>query len=385
MTIMTATDQRIVIAPGPVHVHRSLRNSVRPMHHRSDAFRTIVREIESMIAELLETRSPIYMLTASGTGAMEAAVANLTLPGERVLVVSGGKFGDRWGEIFQSYGCRIETMQFEPGEAIDIPSVIAAARTGKPDILACTHVESSTGLSLDIEKLSESLPEPRPILLVDAIASLGAEELEMDEWRVDAVVAASQKAFASPPGIGFVALGPRARERMNRPGQARYYFDLRRYESGGEKGDPPFTPAIDTVQIVHAALGRVRDIGWRRMRERHYRNGAAFTDAVRHLGLEPFPLNPSSSVQAYLIPDKCNSNNILELLYENHGIIAAGGQGNLEGRVVRTGFLGLHGGRALERIVRAFSEVLSGLGCPVDLQAAEKALEPVLDLEEVFT
>ncbi|MCK4350480.1 MAG: alanine--glyoxylate aminotransferase family protein, partial [Candidatus Krumholzibacteria bacterium] len=141
---MAGSNEKIVIAPGPVHVHRSLRDAVRPMHHRSPPFRKIVRETESMIAGLLETESPVYTLTASGSGAMEAVVANLTSPADRVLIVSGGKFGDRWGEIFQAYGCRSETLQFEPGEAIDIAAVAEAARAGKPDILACTHVESST-------------------------------------------------------------------------------------------------------------------------------------------------------------------------------------------------------------------------------------------------
>jgi aspartate aminotransferase-like enzyme len=381
---MTASMERIVIAPGPVHVHWSLREMVRPMHHRSPPFRNIVRETASMIAELLETESPVYTLTASGTGAMEAAAANLANPGDRALIVSGGKFGDRWGEIFQAHGCRSETLQFEPGEAIDIAAVTEAGLAGKPEILACTHVESSTGLLLDLEELSRSLPEPRPLLLVDAIASLGAEGLRMDDWRIDAVVAASQKAFASPPGVGFVALGPRARERAKRAVSAGYYFDLSRYEAGRETGDPPFTPAIDTIQIVHAALSRTREIGWKRMLERHTLAAAAFTDAARHLGLKPLPRNPSSAVQALMLPDKCNDSNVLELLVQRHGIIAAGGQGNLEGKIVRTGFLGLHGGWTLERIVRAFSGVLSGLGCPVDLPAAEKALEPVIDLEEIF-
>ena len=379
---MSGSDEKIMIAPGPVHVHTSLRDAVRPMHHRSPPFRKIVLETASMIAELLETESPVYMLTASGTGVMEAAVANITNPGDRALIVSGGKFGDRWGEIFQAYGCRSETMQFEPGEAIDIDAVAEAVRAGTPGILACTHVESSTGLLLDLEALSRSLPEMRPLLLVDAIASLGAEELRMDEWRVDAVVAASQKAFASPPGMGFVALGPRARELAKRPGPARYYFDLSRY--GRETGDPPFTPAIDTIQMVHASLSRMREIGWREMRERHGRAATAFTAAARHLGLEPFPQNPSSAVVAFRLHDNCINTNIIESLAQRYGIIAAGGQGSLEGKIIRAGFLGLHGGKGLERVLNALSEVLSGAGCPVDRQAAEKALAPVIDLGEIF-
>jgi aspartate aminotransferase-like enzyme len=382
--MMASPKERIVIAPGPVHVHGALRGAVEPVHHRSPVFRAIVRETESMIAELLGTEAPVYLLTSSGTGAMEAVAGAVARPGDRVLVVSGGKFGDRWGEIFQVRGCRSETMQFEWGEAIDTGAVAEAARAGRPDIIACTHVESSTGLLIDIEGLAKSLPEPRPVLVVDAIASLGAEELEMDGWEIDAVAAASQKAFGSPPGVGFAAVGLRALERTRRPGAAGYYFDLSRYEEGRERGDAPFTPAIETMQIVHAALARSREAGWSEMRRRHSEAASAFTAALRHCSLDPFPQQPSAAVQAFRLPDNCIDANILELLDERHGVVAAGGQGSLEGRIVRTGFLGLHGGRTLEMVVSAFADVLEGLGCAVDRASAEGALVPVAGLEEIF-
>ena len=170
---MAHEPERIVIAPGPVHVPPALRYAVQPMHHRSEDFRAIVRDTEKMLRELLGTSSRVYTLTASGTGAMEAAVANIVSAGDRALVVSGGKFGDRWNEILAAYGCRTRLLSFEPGAAVDIEVVAAAAAEHEADIVACTHVESSSGLLLDLHSLSSRLS--RPLVMVDAISSLGAE------------------------------------------------------------------------------------------------------------------------------------------------------------------------------------------------------------------
>jgi len=377
---MVHEPERIVIAPGPVHVPQVLRDAVQPMHHRSDAFRAMVRDMEKMLQELLGTSSRVYTLTASGTGAMEAAVANVVRADDRALVVSGGKFGDRWNEILSAYGCNTRLLSFEPGAAIDIEAVAAAAAEHEADIVACTHVESSSGLLLDLHSLASRLP--RPLIMVDAIASLGAEELAMDDWGLDVVVSASQKAFASPPGISFVALNDRARGRT--PGHASYYFDLGRYEAGRERGDTPFTPALETIQMVHASMLRTRETGWGLVRERHRNASSAFIEAMGSLSLESCPANPSAAVQAFILPDGCDGAGFLELLRMRHGIIAAGGQGPLRGKIIRTGFLGLLDGGTLLRIARAFAETLTELGVDTDVTEIESAMGPVSDLPGLF-
>lgn len=381
---MTGERERIVIAPGPVQIPRVLWEAIVPMHHRSDAFRAIARETEAMLQELLVTDSPVYLLTASGTGAMEAAVAAVAREGDSALVVSGGKFGDRWGEIFDAFGCRTHLLRFDEGAEIDIDAVVAAVAERKPDIVACTHVESSTGLLLDLEELAGRFAEPRPLLVVDAIASLGAEALAMDAWGLDAVVAASQKALASSPGLGIVAVSGRVRARNPAAASRSYYFDLARYESGRDGGDTPFTPALHTIQMVHRALRLQREMGWKQVRARHKRVSDAFIEAAGHLALQCLPQRPSSSVQAFVLPPSCIGADFLERLESRFGIIAAGGQGPLEGKIVRTGFLGLYGGSTLQRIVSAFAEVLSELSCSVDVTAAKRSLRPVGSLPELL-
>ena len=377
---MAHEPERIVIAPGPTHVPQALRDAVQPMHHRSDAFREIVRDSERMLRELLGTSSSVYTLTASGTGAMEAAVANIVRAGDRALVISGGKFGERWNELLSAYRCNTRMLSFEPGAAVDIEAVSAAAAGYRADIVACTHVESSSGLLLDLPLLASRLQ--RPLVMVDAIASVGAEELAMDDWGLDVVVSASQKAFASPPGISFVALNDRARGRATET--IPYYFDLGRYEAGREMGDTPFTPALETIQMVHASMLRAREVGWDIVRERHRKVSSAFIDAMGSLSLESFPRNPSSAVQAFILPDGCDGAGFLELLRSRHGIIAAGGQGVLRGKIIRTGFLGHLDGGTLLRIVGAVGATLSELGINANVTEAEVSIKPVSDLHRLF-
>lgn len=375
---MTRERERIVVAPGPVHVPGRLREAVRPVHHRSEDFRSLVLELEGMLRELLGTSSPVYALTASGTGAMEAAVVNVVRPDDRVLVVSGGKFGERWSEILRAYGCAERLLSFETGAAVDIGRVATAAREYEASIVACTHVESSTGLLLDLEGLAAALPDRR--IMVDAIASLGAEELMMEEWGIDVVVSASQKAFASPPGLSFVAM----RERARAPAHPAYYFDLAQYEEGWKHGDAPYTPAIETIQMVHASMLRAREIGWSAIRERHAAASTAFREAMRSLSLTSLPANPSAAVQAIRLPEGCDGKRFLGILESEHGIIAAGGQGALRSRIFRTGFLGQFDGGTILRIVRAVAATLMELGMNVNVTDAERAMGPVSDLKALY-
>lgn len=379
-------EDRIVLSPGPVHVSPSSWASIRPLHHRSDEFRSIVRETEQMIRELLGTDAPIYTITASGTGGMEFAVTNLTCPGSKVLVVSGGKFGDRWSEICGSYGCWVNHVQIHPGKEIDVDNIGQRVAAYSPDILALTHVESSTGMRIPLEELVEALPEPRPVILIDAIASLGVESLAMDALGVDAVVAASQKAFAAPPGVSFVALSPRARELTQIVKKRHlYYFSLKRYEEGRKIGDTPFTPAIHTIQIMHHSLRRMREIGWERVRNRHRAASRACIEAARRIALESFPENPSDAVQAFTIPMCYGGSDLVAELAEREGIIVAGGQGAFKGKLIRTGFLGLHGRKTLERAIRAIARILAEGGCAVDPEAASTAIGAVSDQEDLFS
>lgn len=377
------SEERIILSPGPVHTPPGIWEEIRPVHHRTDEFRAIVRETESLMRELLGTTSPVYTVTSSGTGGMEFAVANVTSPGSRIMVVSGGKFGDRWGELCEVYGCVTEILRFPEGKAIDVNRIVERVGAIRPDILTLTHVESSTGSLLPLETLIGALPATRPVILLDAIASAGAETLEADAWGVDVTVTASQKAFGAPPGVSFVSMGQRARDLAMRAGRKLYYLSLEKYEEGRTGGDTPFTPPVHVVQIVHRSLKKMRAIGWDRVRDRHHRASRAFTEALRHCALVTFPEHPSGAVQAFCIPMTYGSKDLVEEL-AREGIIVAGGQGSLAGKVIRTGFLGLHGSPALARAVSSIAAVLRDAGCRIDEESAERAIGALSDQQELF-
>jgi len=374
---------RILVSPGPVEVPAALLEGLPSLHHRTDEFRAIVRESCSLLQELIGTRSPVHLIASSGTGGMEAAVANVAGDGSRALVVSGGKFGDRWAELCEAYGCETERLRFPDGGAVDVEAVRERVERSRPTIVAVTHVESSTGLLAPLREIAEALSGERPLLVVDAVSSLGVEALEMDAWGVDAVVGASQKAFAAPPGVSFVAAGPRVRALARRRKRGCYYFDLARWEEGAATGDLPFTPATGVIQILHRSLGAMERVGFEAVRERHRAASAAFLEAARRLSLESFSRAPSSAVQVLSLPAGCDGRRVLDGLAQR-GFIAAGGQGALREKVMRTGFLAIHGGLALRSLVGALGEVLAGLGAAVDRDSAEEAIAAIEDLDGLF-
>jgi aspartate aminotransferase-like enzyme len=366
--------ETVVVSPGPVHVAPEAYRDIRPLHHRSPEFRNIVLECENSLRELLRTSSPVYLLTASGTGAMEAAALNVTAPGSRVLVVSGGKFGRRWAEIFDAYECRTSVMSFAPGAAVDVEAVVERIERERPELVAVTHVESSTGLLFPLRELAGRLPASgRPLLVVDAISSLGAEDVHMDEWGIDVAVGASQKSLAAPPGVSFTALGKRALGLVGRRSRGSYYFDLTRASLGAAAGDTPFTPATATIQIMHRSLMGMRALGFETMIARHGTASRTFLTAAAHLSLAPFPRIPSAGVQVLALPKGCPADRVLARL-AGEGFVAAGGQDDLKGRVVRTGFLGLYGSGTLERLVSALAAALKECGVPVDETSARDAV-----------
>jgi len=444
-------EDKIVICPGPVHLHPSVIRSAYPEYHRTGSFRKKVIEIEGMVRRTLETVHPVYLLTASGTGAMEAAVLNVTSPGTRVLVASAGKFGDRWAEIARAYGCDVRNERFEPGAVFDLSRLRGAMLEFEPECVALTHVESSTGARFPLEEFSrlmkasfgEAGPETngagsatagetgsgtgngrekegpdsgmagetdsgtgsgeetevgdaysgetdpvksisRPVLIVDAIASAGAEDLQMDGWGIDVAVASGQKAFAGPAGVSFLAMNQRALEISRSSRREGYYFRATKYEKGREDGDTPFTPAIQSAQMLHYSLNVQAGIGWDKIRARHRNSSGAMVAAFRRLGLEEFPSQPSVSVKVMILPGDIDGELFLKELEKKYKIVAGKGQGQLKGRVIRFGFAGLYSGDILSYVVKSVGGLLKEKGLEVDLEAAEKEMDSISGQGSVF-
>ena len=367
-------DERILLTPGPVHIDSERWNRLLPLHHRTDRFRQLVLEIETMLQDLAGTGSPAYLFTASGTGAMESAIANLTVPGSSILVVSGGKFGDRWKEIADSYDCKTDLIRFAPGKSIDFDKVKDRIFTLKPEFIAVTHVESSTGLLLDIERLVVLLPENKPCLIVDAVASLGSERVNFDDWGIDILVGAGQKALQAPPGISFVLVSERARGLVRKKTRSGYYLDYARYDDGRKKGDLPFTPAIQAFQLLHDSLKRIFEQGKDKWLERQRSCSNSFTEAAACLGLDLIAETPSVSVQGFKLPRSVDAERLISDLARREGIVIADGQGELAGRIIRTGFPGLYSHEVITRLIIGIGRHLVECGSEVDLEKAMRAL-----------
>ena len=333
-----------------------------------------------MLGDLCGAEEPAFLFAASGTGAMEAIVANTAHPGAKILVVEGGKFGRRWGEIARAFGCEVEILKFRMGEGVDPAKVAKRVTSFSPDIIALTHVESSSGLRLDIEAVVSALPDRKALLALDAIASAGSERILMDEWGVDVLAGAGQKALAAPAGVSFVIAGPRALEAASSNPGPGFYFSFERYREGISTGDTPFTPAVHSVQLLHGSLESIRGRGIGAVLERHTAFAGALCDAVGELGMSSFPDSPSSSVQAWLPPDGVSCESVIRYLGEKHGIIIAGGQDEMAGKIVRTGFPGIYAGNVLVRLVEGLSDIL-GRG---SLKQALGHLEEVMDLPPLF-
>jgi aspartate aminotransferase-like enzyme len=380
---MFDSDVRFILSPGPVHIAAESLRELPLLHHRSDEFRSIMTETELMVKELLGTVSPVYFFTASGTGAMEAAVANTTDAGSRALVISGGKFGDRWAELFEAYECRTDIMRFPEGTAIAIDAVLERVERTRPELLALTHVESSTGLLFPLRELLCNLAGERPVVIVDAISSFGVEELDTDRWGIDIVVGASQKALMAPPGVSFMSMSERAFDLAKKRRRCLYYFDVSRYEGGRERGNAPFTPAIQTIQVMHRSLSMFKKLGFQSVTERHRKASSALLSAAEHLSFISFSEVPSSSVQVLVIPDFCRGIALQAALWQA-GFVVAGGQGELRGKVIRTGFLGVFGSKVLMRFVEEIARIMEREGHRVDSTAAQEAVRAGFDFGYLF-
>lgn len=367
----------ILFTPGPVSIDPARYARLTQLYHRTPEFRRVVLETGRMLAGLCGSAMPAFLLASSGTGAMEAVIANCAPPGARVLVAAGGKFGRRWAEIAGAFGCEVDMLAFEPGRETDPETVVRRVRETSPYLLALTHVESSTGLRTDVEAITAGLGASRPLVALDAVASAGSETIEMDRWGIDLLAGAGQKALAAPAGVSFVIASERAREAARGKGHPRYYFSFERFEAGEPRGDTPFTPAVAALQLMHESLGVMEKTGRGPLMERHRRFSEALHAAVASLGMRPLPERPSCSVQAYLPPDGVDADSLLAELSGLHGIVCAGGQDELRGKIIRTGFPGIYSGAVLERFVRGLSGALDSAGRETDLDAALELLTPV--------
>jgi aspartate aminotransferase-like enzyme len=333
--------KRHLFTPGPTPVPPQVLAALAEpiVHHRSPDYRPIFRNCLDHLTTVFRTAREPLMFTASGTGAMESAVANIARPGDRVVVVSAGNFGQRWVQIAQAFECDVDVIDYEWGEMPAAEDLAARLRElGGAKAVLVTHSETSTGVVADVRALAAAAAEAGAFSVVDAISSLGAVPLETDEWGIDVVVAGSQKALMTPPGLAFAATS-----HATDGGRARgYYFDWARNRKAQEKLDAAFTPAVSLVVALDVALGLLLEDGLEAAFDRHVRLGRACREGAKAMGLELFSPDDDSSavVTAVKMPDGVEAGEVVLSLRDRFGITLAGGQGPIKGRIVRIGHIG---------------------------------------------
>jgi aspartate aminotransferase-like enzyme len=359
-----------LLTPGPVAVpERVLLAMAQPLfHHRTPEFAALFADVREGLRALFQTRRDVLVLSASGTGAMEAAVANLLARGDRALVVRGGKFGERWAALCAAWGAEPICIDVPAGDAV-APAAVAQALARVPDaralfVQAC---ETSTGVWHPIRELAALVRDRGPLLVVDGITGVGVQELPMDAWGIDVLVSASQKALMVPPGLSFVALGERAEAALERASGPRFYFDLRRELREQRRGGTGFTAAISLLFGLREALRMIAEVGLERVFARHAALAEAARAAARALDLELFARVPAAATTAVRVPEGIDGKLLVRRLREEHGIALAGGQGELEGRIFRIGHMGATDGFDLLAAFAALEVVLGELGWPVKL------------------
>ena len=370
-----------LLAPGPTPVPPEvLLAMAQPvLHHRTPEFEALFAQARRGLQWLFQTRREVLILAASGTGAMEGAVVNACSPGDRVLVIQGGKFGERWAEICQAYGLSVIPVEVPYGKAVD-PQAVAAALRGEPSIAAVfvTHSETSTGVLHDLEAIAAIVRQTPALLVADAITSLGVVDLPTDAWGVDVVVAGSQKAMMLPPGLAFACLSDRAWAAAERARLPRYYFNFLVERKIQAKHQTAWTPAISLIAGLKAALDLLQAEGLPAVFARHERLARATRAAVTALGLELFAERPSPAVTAVKVPEGVDGGAIVRVLRDKHGISIAGGQGSMKGKIFRIATLGYADAYDVLTGIAALEFTLAELGYPVRLGDGLRAAQDVL-------
>ena len=370
-----------LMAPGPTPVPSNvLLAMAQPMiHHRTPEYDALFSEVRAGLKRLFKTGQDVIPFTSSGTGAMEAAVANTLSAGDRVLVLRAGKFGERWEEICRAYGVTVIPLAAPFGHTVPAEAFRKALDEHR-DVKAVLmqHSESSTAVLHDVKGVAAVTRDSDAILIVDAVSSLGIADLRMDEWGVDLVVAGSQKGLMLPPGLSFCALSEKAWRHVSASRLPKYYFDLTAERKAVSKNEAHFTPAVSIMLGLREVLKMIEAEGLDNVFRRHERLARATRSGVEALGLDLFAkAAPSPALTAVVAPKGVDSEKVLSVYSTSFNITIAGGQGEMKGKVFRLGHMGYVGDFDVVTALAALEQVLQELGHPVDFGAAVRAAQKV--------
>jgi aspartate aminotransferase-like enzyme len=374
--------------PTPLLPAAQFAMAAADIHHRTPEFRVLYSRVLAQLKEFVGTKNDVIVLSSSGTGAMEASVSNLTSPGDRVLVLSAGKFGERWTGITQAFGCHVDVVEAPYGQTFALDAVKAALKLETRAVFM-QATETSTSVRHDVEAIARLLKEQKSeaLLVVDAITGLGTTHFDMDAWGVDVLIGGSQKAVMIPPGLSYLAISDRAWERMEASYNPRYYFDLRKERKNAKDGQSSYTPAVALIAALGAALDYIAGQadgnlveGRKKLVDNAQTVAAMMRAAVQALGMTLFaPEAPGAAATAVVPPAGVDSGVVVKELKSRFGAIITNGQGEMKGHIFRVAHLGFFDFMDTIALIGALEQVVAksfpqpGFAFGNGLIAAQKA------------
>jgi aspartate aminotransferase-like enzyme len=376
-----------LFTPGPTPLLPAAQTAMASFtaHHRTADFRTLFQRVLADLKEFIGTKNDVLVLACSGTGVMEAAVSNLTSPGDKVLVLTAGKFGERWTGLAKAFGCNVDVLSAPYGETFSLDE-IRAKLTSDVRAVFVQATESSTGARHDIRSIAKLLREhDDALLIVDAITGLGTTHLDVDGWGVDVIIGGSQKALMMPPGLAYCAVSERAWKRMDTTTSPRYYFDLRKERKSAAKGESAYTPATSLFAALGAAVAFIREMGngdLAKGREELVDNAELCAEMTRRgvqaLGLKLYSTSPAAALTAICSPDGIDSGKIVKEFRESFDAVVANGQAEMKGQLFRIAHIGYYDYLDTIGILGALEHVLARVsGETIDYGAALRAAQQV--------
>ena len=369
-----------LMAPGPtpVPIDILLEGAKDTIHHRTPQFDRIFAEAVKGTKEVFRTENELFILASSGTGAMEMALTNIVNPGEKIIVCTVGKFGERWQEIAKAVGAEVALVSGEYGDFYT-PEMVEKALKENPDAVAVftTLSETSTGTVMDIEGISKVVKAAGKLIAVDGISGLVAEPCETDKWGLDIVVTGSQKGFMLPPGLAFITVSKAAIEKAQNTKTTSFYFNLKKYLK-----DPlPWTPAVNLIYQQRLAVEMLLKEGMENVWARHAVMGKVTREAIKAMGLELFSKRPGNVLTSVKVPEGVPGGKIVSIMRDEYGVTIAGGQGTMKGNIFRIAHLGYMSDYDVVIALTALEKVLRKLGRHVEYGVGAKVAMEIFEKE----
>ena len=373
----------LTTGPTPVPPEVASQSALPVLHHRTHEFGVVFDRVLDGLKYVFQTKNDIFILTSSGTGAMEAAVCNLLSPGDKAITVEGGKFGERWSELCKAYGLKAQVIKVEWGKAVQASQIEKILANDK-DIKAVfvTLCETSTGVDTDIKAIGEVVKKTNAVLVVDAISGLGVTDLQTDHWSVDVVVVGSQKGLMLPPGLAFISVSKKALGLIEKSTSPKYYFDLKMAKKAAEKTDTPFTPAIGIIIALNESLKLIKEEGLEKLFAHFAKLAKGTRAAAKALGLKLFADEAclSNAVTGIKVPDGLNGEKLVKTMRDTYGVTIAGGQGEeLKGKIIRIAHMGCVDEDDIVTGISCLEKVLKEMGYTFQLGSGVAAAQKIFN------